>query len=409
VALNAVQGYAVLRMKEEKEVYDPCLGASMETRMETKVKIYCRWALAGLVILCMAGLSAAVALAATNPVPLINQPLAPDAVAPGGPGFTVTVHGTGFVTGSVVYWDGSARATSFVSNSTLTASILSSDIASAGTGSVTVVNAAPGGGTSNIVFLQVSVPVSAVTFNRADLPGGNSPNFVGSADLNGDGILDFVLLNSNVPMVAVYLGNGDGSFQAPVDYATGAGPIWVAFGDFNGDGIVDLAVADLTDETISILLGNGNGTFGPRMTFAIGNSPYEVITADFNKDGKLDLAVVQNNVPAVAILLGNGDGTFQPLVNYATGSDPVSLVTGDFNGDGNLDLAVANYDESGTVSLLLGNGNGTFQSQVQSTVGEYPYAIQTADFNGDNKLDLAVTSGASNSASVLIGNGDGTF
>src|SRR5262245_2397171 len=74
----------------------------------------------------------------TNPVPLINQPLVPDAVAPGGAGFTLTVNGTGFVSGSVVNWNGSARASTFVSSSQLTASILASDIAIATTASVTV-------------------------------------------------------------------------------------------------------------------------------------------------------------------------------------------------------------------------------------------------------------------------------
>src|SRR5439155_639717 len=88
----------------------------------------------------------------TNPVPLINQPLVPDAIAPGGAGFTLTVNGTGFVSGSVVNWNASARATTFVSNSQLTVSILVSDIAIASTASVTVVNSSPGGGESNAVF-----------------------------------------------------------------------------------------------------------------------------------------------------------------------------------------------------------------------------------------------------------------
>jgi len=52
---------------------------------------------------------------AANPVPYVSQPLVPDAAAPGGPGFTLTVNGTGFVSGSVVNWNGSARATHFVS------------------------------------------------------------------------------------------------------------------------------------------------------------------------------------------------------------------------------------------------------------------------------------------------------
>src|SRR5215472_6096458 len=65
----------------------------------------------------------------TNPVPLINQPLMPDAIKPGVTGLTLTLNGTGFVPGSVVRWNGSSRATTFVNGSRLTASILMSDIA----------------------------------------------------------------------------------------------------------------------------------------------------------------------------------------------------------------------------------------------------------------------------------------
>jgi hypothetical protein len=81
---------------------------------------------------------------AQNPTPLINQPLVPDAVKPGGAGFSLAVNGTGFAIGAIVNWNGSARATTFVSGSQLKATILSSDVAKAGTASVTVVN--PGSG-----------------------------------------------------------------------------------------------------------------------------------------------------------------------------------------------------------------------------------------------------------------------
>src|ERR1700687_1696412 len=80
------------------------------------------------------------AATAQNPVPLINQPLVPDAIAPGTAGFTLTVNGTGFVSGAVVNWNGSARASTFVSKSRLKATILSSDVGKPGTASVTVVN-----------------------------------------------------------------------------------------------------------------------------------------------------------------------------------------------------------------------------------------------------------------------------
>jgi hypothetical protein len=60
----------------------------------------------GLFVMLASGMLAA----QSNPVPLINQPLVPDAVAPGGQGFMLTVNGTGFVSGSVVNWNGNPRA-----------------------------------------------------------------------------------------------------------------------------------------------------------------------------------------------------------------------------------------------------------------------------------------------------------
>src|SRR5215831_2763258 len=95
-----------------------------------------------------------------NPVPLVNQPLVPAAVLPGGPGFTLTVNGTGFTSESVVQWNGCVRETSFVSSSRLTATILESDVSTPGTASVTVFTPSPGGGTSNLVFLQITNPCS---------------------------------------------------------------------------------------------------------------------------------------------------------------------------------------------------------------------------------------------------------
>jgi len=69
--------------------------------------------------------------AQTNPVPFISKPLAPSAALPGAQGFTLTVNGAGFVQGSIVNWNGSARVTTFVSPARLTAAILASDLATA--------------------------------------------------------------------------------------------------------------------------------------------------------------------------------------------------------------------------------------------------------------------------------------
>ena len=84
-----------------------------------------------------------------NPVPFVNQPLVPTAVAPGGAQFTLTVNGTGFVNGAAVNWNGAALTTTYVSGSELTATVPAANIASPRTAGITVINPPPGGGTSN--------------------------------------------------------------------------------------------------------------------------------------------------------------------------------------------------------------------------------------------------------------------
>jgi hypothetical protein len=90
------------------------------------------------------------------------------------------------------------------------------------------------------------------------------------------------------------------------------------------------------------------------------------------------------------------------------GERPINVAVGDFNADGKRDLAVANAN-SNTVSILLGNGDGTFKTHVDYSAGTGPTAIAVGDLNGDGKLDLVVADGGGDNISILLGNGDGTF
>src|SRR5437879_4565814 len=90
-----------------------------------------------------------------NPVPTITSLSPQSAVV--GPGFTLTVTGTNFVTSSVVRWNGQDRATTYVSATQLRAAIPATDVATAGIARVTVFNPPPGGGTSNSVNFVVGV------------------------------------------------------------------------------------------------------------------------------------------------------------------------------------------------------------------------------------------------------------
>ncbi len=360
-------------------------------------------------------LASAVALAQSNPVPFINQPLVPMTAAPGGSGFTLTVNGTEFVSSSVVNWNGTALVTTFVTSSQLTASVPASDIAVPGTASVTVTNPAPGGGVSNVMYFDISTSVSTLTY--ASFYGfGGGPALL-SADFNGDGKLDLAGLLQGISEVYVQLGNGDGSFQAPSTFAVGVVPVRLVAGDFNGDGKLDLAVANAQDGTVSVLLGNGDGTFGPQTTFGV-NGPnsgdFFLVVGDFNGDGKLDLATGNNNSngndnSTVSVLLGNGDGTFQSPADYLVGGYMLGMAIGDFNGDGKLDI-VCVRDLPTEISMLIGNGDGTFQTAAYTPIPIQASWLITADVNGDGKLDLVMTQdGSPGSVSVWLGNGDGTF
>lgn len=82
-----------------------------------------------------------------NPTPTLTS-LSPSTATAGGPGFTLTVNGANFISTSTVRWNGSARTTSFINSTTLTASIPAADIAATGSATVTVFTPTPGGGTS---------------------------------------------------------------------------------------------------------------------------------------------------------------------------------------------------------------------------------------------------------------------
>ena len=282
---------------------------------------------------------------AQAPVPFINLPLMPDARAPGGPQFTLTVNGTGFVSNSVVNWNGSALATQFVTGSQLTAIVPATDIATASTGWVAVVNRAPGGGTSNVAFFSVTRNEgSSVGFGIASSPAVGYAMSAAVGDFNGDGTLDLAVTNIDNDTVSVLLGNGKGNFALASSPATGSEPESVAVGDFNGDGKLDLAVANTGGSTVSILLGDGTGNFTLVSSPAVGSHPTSVAVGDFNGDGKLDLAVTSGQYDiggqAVSILLGDGTGNFTLAASLDL-TLPTSVAVGDFNGDGKLDLVVA--------------------------------------------------------------------
>lgn len=390
----------------------------------------------------------ATASAQSNPQPLLYQSISPLSTPPGGPAFTLIVNGTGFVQGAVVQWNGSPRSTTFISGSSVQAAITAADVAKASTAYITVLNPAPGGGTSNSVFFCVSTPesfISAAWDDNITQPG----TFI-VGDFRGLGATDVIseIGSTNGPEIAFYQDKGNGTFRTPV-YSNAAGVEGSTFlsGDFNNDGKPDLILNGYVGFSpgSEVFLNNGNGTFafgpppeggnpialgdfnGDGNLDAIGascsegtcnlffmpgngkgrlsNGPYidpdnfyngPIVVGDFNGDGKLDFINAGSS-----LFLGEGDGHFKnPISIPITGGG--YMAAADFNGDGKLDFAV---DTQTGLCIALGNGDGTFN--INCLGSYYDSQVFVGDFNGDNKLDLALTS---NSQIVILpGNGDGTF
>jgi len=195
----------------------------------------------------------------------------------------------------------------------------------------------------------------------------------------------------------VLLGNGEGSFQPVVTYpAGGENPYGIAVADVNGDGYPDLLTANIVSLStvysgaIGVLLGNGDGTFRAPIPYLTGGTNgTQVAVADVNGDGKLDLVTFAENPAALIVLLGNGDGIFQAPVQFDVGGFiPFGLGVDDMNGDGKPDVAVANYDYF--VSMLI--------NSPEVVIAGSPQQPLTKDAHGNFVANVTIT----NHGNVLI-------
>lgn len=232
------------------------------------------------------------------------------------------------------------------------------------------------------------------------------PGTVAVGDFNQDGIPDLAV-GTDEGTIYTLMGNGDGTFQAPVMYPAvnrlhNSGLLGLTAVDLNGDGILDLAYTQDYDGSATVMLGNGDGTFQPLIaSYAnnIGGSGFVggFTIADFNGDGIPDAAMTFSNL---CIMPGNGDGTFQGG-NCDNNSGLEQITVGEFTGDGKLDIVSAL--DSGGIGILPGNGDGTFGSIKKFSAGSNDVAIATADFNGDGVADVATESYYSSKLEMLLG------
>lgn len=237
---------------------------------------------------------------------------------------------------------------------------------------------------------------------------------------NGDSDPDVVVANYFANTVMVLMGNGSGTFAAPVSILAGEvdGPLGVAVGDFDQDGSDDIAVASsgtLSPSTGRLVIGlnDGNGEFANPETYDIPGAPNAVAAADLNADTYLDLLVTDAVGDTLTVFLnqgtpGSGASTFQAATTFLqTGREPVAVAAGDFNGDGAADAVVVNR-EAATVKIYLGRNDGTLTLAETYLVGSDPRAAAVGDVDADGWVDLAIVNSGDDTVSVLRNRGGPT-
>ena len=237
-----------------------------------------------------------------------------------------------------------------------------------------------------------------------DFNGDGYPDVAYAATASGSNGLIGVALNGGTAAPASFT-----TFKtAPVVTVAGANvsfqPRAIASGHFTSSGHADLVVSGAFVSTVStgylaLFPGNGDGTFASPAAFQTAGSPAAIATGDFGQNGMTDVAVanvsfIQGTASSIQVFSGNGAGglAVSSTVTYcASGGEiqetPVSLLVQDFNNDGFPDILGTGSE--GTLCLMLNDGKGGFSTA--NIIGVSPQAASltaAGDPNGDGLADI---------------------
>ncbi|MGB7207437.1 MAG: VCBS repeat-containing protein [Pyrinomonadaceae bacterium] len=218
-----------------------------------------------------------------------------------------------------------------------------------------------------------------------------------AADVNADGNLDLVTVGYGGTWVSI--GNGNGTFAAPMVLDQGVASKVVVISDLNGDQNPDLSVLNYHTNKVAIYLNNGTGgfAFSSHITAPYGVSGLAV--ANMNSDLHPDILVSHGS--GVSVSLNSGNAVFNAAVNYPiTQREAFGMTSGDFNLDGHADAAV--MAGSNSLVVLLNNGGGGLSNETVWGGGVETTALVSSDLDDDSRPELLLGYSTSSGGRVKL-------
>lgn len=261
--------------------------------------------------------------------------------------------------------------------------------------------------TSTIGHMQMATKIDSAT--------GVQPKWIALEDLNGDGKLDIVVLNTGSNNVTVYINNstpGTIALFQRMDLSVDYNPQGITIGDVDNDGRPDIVVSNTGAASVSILRNTTTGqtvSFAAKRDIPTGKSPVGVALADLNGDGKRELIVGDYDDIAVAVFANTSTAdsiSFGPRTDYPVASQPIAITVADLDGDGFIDI-ISGSSTSGNVSLLRNlstSGDISILPRVDIVFSQMPGEIfHATDMDGDGKPDIVISS-RFNSSMIIFKN-----
>lgn len=234
------------------------------------------------------------------------------------------------------------------------------------------------------------------------------PVNVAMDDVDRDGNQDMIIVNFGNAAVSFLRGKGSGAFQDPITHKVSSPPSAARLMDLDGDAIVELILLLPNSNQVAVYSLNGPQHTPDELFKAdIGSESTGIEVKDLDRDGRLDL-LVTNNLGDILVLHGNGDGTFQ---SYERTDSNIALAVADIDGDGIQDSILANQSLDG-LSIRRGDGGSTFEEVERRNRGDGligPGAVEVVDMNGDGFMDIVVANSSSNTVLVYLGLDDGSY